>query len=85
VKLAWDDNYTQHVKQCQDMLDRVNDKHIPQRKVGVPHPEDPFGIVGNLRGLVDEFAHVGAAVTNAVIDEVGRIATIAKQVLTNRR
>ncbi|MEO8621889.1 MAG: hypothetical protein ABI625_12540, partial [bacterium] len=85
VKLVWDDNYKQHVKQCQDMLAGVNEKHIPQAKVGVPQPEDPFGIVGNLRGLVDEFAHVSSTVTNAVIVEVGRIATIAKQVLTNRR
>ncbi|MEP7345013.1 MAG: hypothetical protein ABI877_07095, partial [Gemmatimonadaceae bacterium] len=85
VKLVWDDNYKQHVKECQDALDGVNAKHIPQRKVGVPHPEDPFGIVGNLRGLVDEFAHVSATVTNAVIDEVGRIVTIAKQVLGGRR
>ncbi|MEP7002174.1 MAG: hypothetical protein ABI969_16925 [bacterium] len=85
VKLTWDDNYKQKLKQCKDMLDGVNAKHIPQAKVGVPHPEDPFGIVGNLRTLVNEFAHVSFTVTNAVIDEVGRIATIAKQVLNNRR
>lgn len=75
VKLIWDENYTKAQKACADAVERVNEKHIPLRKVGVPKPEDPF------RGrpldfVVRDLADTGLRVANAVIDEVARVGNI---------
>jgi hypothetical protein len=88
VELEWDDNYNKRQKECEDALEAVNKKHIPQRKVRVPRPDDPFGVL-NIEALINELGNVsvdfGLGVANAVVDEVARVASIIKGEISKRR
>jgi hypothetical protein len=71
VALEWDDNYKQRQKECEDAIDAVNRKHIPQRKVGVPKPEDPFhlrNIDAAIKDIVDEVSNV----VNTIKEQISR-------------
>jgi hypothetical protein len=65
----------------------VNKKHIPQRKAGVPRPDDPFR-VRNIEALINEIANVsvdvGLGIANAVVDEVARVANLVKTNISKR-
>jgi hypothetical protein len=84
VALEWDDNYKKRQKECKDALEAVNKKHIPQRKVRVPRPEDPFQ-VRNIEALISEIYDVSLGVSKAVVDEVVRVANIVKGQISKRR
>ena len=84
VKLVWDDNYKRAQEACEDALDRVNEKHIPVRRVRRPTPEDPFR-VRQFESVIDEIAQSGIRVATGITNEVVRgVGAIVAQ-LTARR
>jgi hypothetical protein len=84
IKLEWDDNYKNRQKECEDALEAVNKKHIPLRKVRVPKPEDPFQVL-NIEALIEEVIDLNLDIANAVVDEIARLANIAKEQIAKRR
>jgi hypothetical protein len=84
VALEWDDNYKQRQKECEDAVEGVNRKHIPQRKFGVPKPDDPFG-VRNFEAVINELGEVSLGLANAVVDEVAKVANTIKGQISKRR
>ncbi len=88
VTLEWDDNYRQRLKECASVLEGVNRKRIPERRVKAPTPDDRFR-VRSLEALVNELADVsfnfGMDVATAVVDEVATVANIVKEQISKRR
>lgn len=83
VALEWDDNYKKRQEECEDAIEGVNRKHIPQRKVGVPKP-DPFR-VRNIESLINELVEVDVGITNALVDGVAKVANIVMGQISKRR
>ena len=86
--LVWDDNYKQRQKACDDALEGVNRKHIPQRRARVPKPDDPFrlrGVEALINQLADASFDFGLGVATAAVEAVTRVANVVKGEVSKRR
>lgn len=84
VKLIWDERFNAAKKACADALDKVNDKHIPVRKVGTPTPGDPYR-GRSIDALVREFVDAGVRVVDIAAREAVNVGNILIREITRGR